>query len=93
MDNIQCDSNETEIQDCRFDGWGKNDCESSEAAGVICKGYESDSMKTNVQIKKMPKQLLSRKHDIELRLRGGRNKYEGQIEVSHNEDYIDARKL
>ena len=22
------------VQDCRFDGWGKNDCERVEAAGV-----------------------------------------------------------
>lgn len=83
MDNIHCDGNETEIKHCRFDGWGKNDCEASEAAGVVCKGFEVDSTKTKSQsTKKVTKHLLSRKYDIELRLSGGRNKYEGQVEVS-----------
>lgn len=79
MDNIQCDGNETEIKQCRFDGWGKNDCEASEAAGVVCKG--SESAKTNDTPKKALKHLLNQKHDVEVRLRGGRNKYEGQVEV------------
>lgn len=36
MDNIYCDGTENEISLCRFDGWGKHDCTSTEAAGVIC---------------------------------------------------------
>lgn len=82
MDNIHCDGNETEIKHCRFDGWGKNDCESSEAAGVVCKGFVADTTNTNVHLTKATKHLLSKKYNIELRLTGGRNKYEGQVEVS-----------
>lgn len=82
MDNIHCDGNETEIKQCRFDGWGKNDCEASEAAGVVCKGTENESAQTKAQQKKAPKHLLNQKHDVEVRLRGGRNKYEGQVEVN-----------
>lgn len=90
MDNIHCDGNETEIKHCRFDGWGTNDCEASEAAGVVCKGSDDDDSgvdgnkheKTKAQLKKATKHLLSKKYDIELRLTGGRNKYEGQVEVS-----------
>lgn len=92
MDNIHCDGNETEIKHCRFDGWGKNDCEASEAAGVVCKGSDVDGSggggdgneltKASTQLKKATKHLLSKKYDIELRLTGGRNKYEGQVEVS-----------
>lgn len=90
MDNIHCDGNETEIKHCRFDGWGKNDCEASEAAGVVCKESDDDgndgsggskSTKSRVQAKKATKHLLSKKYDVELRLTGGRNKYEGQVEV------------
>lgn len=87
MDNIHCDGNETEIKHCRFDGWGKNDCEASEAAGVVCKGSDDDgssdgvSTKMKTQLKKATKHLLNKKYDIELRLTGGRNKYEGQVEV------------
>lgn len=36
MDNIYCDGNEDELTSCRFEGWGFNDCDSNEAAGVIC---------------------------------------------------------
>lgn len=82
MDNIHCDGNETEIKHCRFDGWGKNDCEASEAAGVVCKRSEHESTQTSAQQKKAPTHLLNKKHEMEVRLRGGRNKYEGQVEVN-----------
>lgn len=37
MDNILCNGSETELSECRFDGWAQNDCDPSEAAGVICR--------------------------------------------------------
>lgn len=36
MDNVYCDGSEEDITSCRFDGWGLNDCDANEAAGVIC---------------------------------------------------------
>lgn len=83
MDNMQCDGNETEIKNCRFDGWGKNDCEASESAGVVCKGFQPQTELSNTKIKSRTarKRLLNKKYDVELRLSGGRNKYEGQVEV------------
>lgn len=90
MDNMHCDGNETEIKNCRFDGWGKNDCEASEAAGVVCKrsiSGESNELSGGDgsgrhSHKKARKHLLSKKYDVELRLTGGRNKYEGKVEVN-----------
>lgn len=37
MDNLYCAGGESNLTDCRFDGWGLNDCQDSEAAGVVCK--------------------------------------------------------
>lgn len=36
MDNLFCDGFEKELALCRFDGWGRHDCDSTEAAGVVC---------------------------------------------------------
>lgn len=41
MDNIRCSGEESEISECRFDSWGENDCDPSEAAGVVCGLSES----------------------------------------------------
>lgn len=80
MDNIQCTGNELEISQCRFEGWGKNDCEASEAAGVVCAGGEMELNRTKL-LKKLPKHRIHKKYDLEIRLSGGRNKCEGQVEV------------
>lgn len=37
MDNLFCAGNETELSHCPFDGWLKHDCNTNEAAGVICR--------------------------------------------------------
>lgn len=36
MDNTRCGGQELEMSECRFDSWGENDCDPSEAAGVVC---------------------------------------------------------
>ena len=40
MDNLYCTGEEKNLSSCRFDGWGANDCTSSEAAGVVCMSPE-----------------------------------------------------
>lgn len=40
MDNLYCTGEENNLSLCRFDGWGANDCTSSEAAGVVCMSAE-----------------------------------------------------
>ena len=37
MDNTYCVGGERNLTDCRFDGWGVNDCHETEAAGVVCR--------------------------------------------------------
>lgn len=77
MDNLYCNGNENELSDCRFEGWGQNDCSSMEAAGVICDNPENLAKTTedyNVSRNRLPKTL-------KLRLKGGRFKNEGRVEL------------
>uniref|UniRef100_A0A182JJM3 protein-lysine 6-oxidase n=1 Tax=Anopheles atroparvus TaxID=41427 RepID=A0A182JJM3_ANOAO len=84
MDNLYCGGKERELADCHFDGWGTNDCEASEAAGVICKRPEEDEPATTekpVPVEfRVPKERLERSK-LELRLVGGRVADEGRVEV------------
>lgn len=85
MDDVFCEGNETEIANCRFGGWGNNDCEASEAAGIICVTSESKENKiindVKLSEKKRRKHKFGKKYDMEVRLAGGRDENEGQVEV------------
>lgn len=85
MDDVFCDGNETEVSHCRFGGWANNDCEASEAAGVICLIDDEQLKKKTPSTTKAKK----RKHrfglhlEMEVRLSGGRSQREGQVEVNN----------
>ena len=36
MDEIDCSESDTELQECRFRGWGSHNCFHHEDASVIC---------------------------------------------------------
>lgn len=52
MDNVYCDGSEEEITSCRHDDWGTNDCQSNEAAGVICYEEQTQEHEADVPEKK-----------------------------------------
>ena len=39
MDDLQCTGNETNIDLCTFPGFGIENCNHYEDAGVVCQGY------------------------------------------------------
>lgn len=87
MDNLYCTGEEKNLTACRFDGWGANDCTSSEAAGVVCSSPEITATEETTTTPKPPKKdpLLRIKdateHSMSIRLAGGRVHEEGRVEV------------
>lgn len=83
MDNVFCSGKESELSHCRFSGWGKSDCESSEAAGVICQAVEQNyrSRSANKNIRKIKIKDAQMHRVMRIRLTGGRTKSEGRVEL------------
>uniref|UniRef100_A0A6P7FGK7 protein-lysine 6-oxidase n=1 Tax=Diabrotica virgifera virgifera TaxID=50390 RepID=A0A6P7FGK7_DIAVI len=78
MDNIYCNGGETEISNCRFDGWGQHDCASTEAAGVICEKPEAVLKR---QIPRHAREMSRLPKDTKIRLANGRVRTEGRVEI------------
>ncbi|XP_068625619.1 lysyl oxidase homolog 3A [Battus philenor] len=87
MDDVVCEGDEATLPQCIFTGWGSSDCESTEAAGVICKEKEEEASPIKELKKKKSKVLLHEVLDIRetsLRLVGGRSSNEGRVEIYQN---------
>ncbi|XP_061876067.1 scavenger receptor cysteine-rich type 1 protein M130-like [Colius striatus] len=39
MDDVNCNSTESSLSDCKYGGWGKHKCSEIQEAGVICSGF------------------------------------------------------
>ena len=72
---------------CRFDGWGKHDCERTEAAGVICKPMPPTTTPPPPTTTPRPKIEIHKTHGhyLKARLSGGRDLNEGTY---HGENLI-----
>lgn len=83
MDNLYCEGRESEITQCRFDGWGQSDCDDGEAAGVVCNipvEERDDETKSKAPVKPH-KHLYKSSDEMTFRLVGGRVPSEGRVEV------------
>lgn len=58
MDNLYCDGTEDELMNCRFEGWGYSDCDSTEAAGVICSQEKEQNYINSYQMEEVKKHEL-----------------------------------
>lgn len=87
MDNVLCNGSEGELAECRFEGWSQNDCESSEAAGVVCKAPPNAITRVitpshSLTARPTPKKRNLHKHKrVQFRLSGGRVPSEGRVEM------------
>lgn len=83
MDNLYCTGREKELNECRFDGWGHSDCDSTEAAGVICTEEKSQTIIEVPKVKKIiaEKVWYNSKEPMNIRVMGGRIPEEGRVEV------------
>lgn len=66
IDNIRCGGSETEMSKCRFDSWGENDCDPSEAAGVVCDSSEAKTTSKTIVDRSMAETKKVKKYKIKV---------------------------
>ncbi|XP_034109146.1 lysyl oxidase homolog 3B [Drosophila albomicans] len=84
MDNLFCEGHEQELTQCHFEGWGINDCEPSEAAGVMCYAPRNAVRAAPLALpddRPLLKYPIHPRSRLYVRLRGGRSPNEGRVEV------------
>lgn len=64
MDNLYCTGEEKHLSHCHFEGWGLSDCDTSEAAGIICDPIGDTAISTIVPIKKLRRPIIVRKFNL-----------------------------
>lgn len=75
MDNLHCNGTEGSLEYCKFDGWGKHNCDNGEDAGVRCEDQWSNSSdEVEFRFTRVP-------HS------GNNDGTSGTIEVIHNNEW------
>ncbi|CAH3104906.1 unnamed protein product [Porites lobata] len=72
MDDVRCSGNERLLTECRHNGWGKQNCDHSQDAGVVC---SSDSLYLS---------MIQNFSDVRLLDGGDFTHHKGRVEIYYN---------
>ena len=90
MGDVECVGDETELRQCPFRGWGEEDCDHDEDAGVICEQSSAPTSTPAPTQVPMPAPTYSPTSTPAptivhpLRLVGGSSVFEGRVEILHD---------
>lgn len=88
MKNVFCDGTEKKLGICRFDEWKNSECKPSEVAGVKCSNQTAASKKVQSTANSIAEKFITK-----IRLKGGRTKMEGRVEVNIHTHYGAELKM
>ncbi|XP_057184786.1 scavenger receptor cysteine-rich type 1 protein M130-like [Triplophysa rosa] len=89
LDELKCRSHDATVWQCPSSSWAPNDCSEGEAAKINCSGkviHEDPRSRLTCFTSPSPHHRRCSSH-VPLRLRGGKGRCSGRLEVYHNSEW------